>query len=139
MNYFRVRIFNEKELNQSIEECKIYKSKSSVKMNDVVVIESPIHDFPITAEVVAIVNERKALTARYHIEEVIAVVDMSEYNMKLEQLLQKEILAEKMKAKMDEVKLMENFKKFSEKDDDMRELFKQYQAINSDIYNIDLD
>lgn len=140
MNYFRVREFNEEEYKRPINECCIYKSNHSVKKGDLVVINNPYDTFPITAEIVlAQVDELKALTARYEIEEVIAVVDMNEYNLKRERQIQKSLLAEKMKEKIDEVKLIENFKKFSEKDDDMRELFRQFQALNNSQTHQDLD
>lgn len=134
MNYFRIKDFNNEDYEP--QECRIYKSTQPVKKGDVVIVESGYGNYPITAEVVVPkVDEIKALTVRYEIEEVIAIVDMSEYNLKREKKLQKEILANRLKEKMDEVKLVENFKKFSEKDDEMRELFRQFQTLtpsNSD-------
>lgn len=131
MNYFRVREFEE-DYQRPINDCCIYKTNKNVKKGDIVVIENPCGQNPITAEVVSDnVSELKALTVRYEIKEVIAVVDMTEYNTKRQKKLQKAVLAEKLKEKMDEVKLVENFRKFSEKDDEMRELFKQFQDMNT--------
>lgn len=131
MNYFRVREFDE-DYQRPIQDCCIYKSNNEVKKGDIVIIENPCGQNPITAEVVLTnVSIQKALTVRYEIEEVIAVVDMTEYNAKREMKIQKTVLAEKLKDKMDQVKLVESFRKFSEKDDEMRELFKQFQELNN--------
>lgn len=124
MYYFETKEFNE-------TDTRIFKSNEKVTKGDIVVIYCNYSQHPITAEVVKIVDELTALTTRYEIDEVISVINMKNYNEKLENKKAELLLEQAMRSKIEEVKMLDTFKKFADKDPEMQSMLEHYTKLHS--------
>lgn len=124
MKYFMVK---EIEYEESGE--RLFQYEGDIKKDDVVVIPN-YEDNPVTATVVRLVDSFMALTSHTRVQSIIAKVDMKAYKEKRDNEIKRALVLNKMQDKMSEVQLVEKLKKYAEKDDEMRELFKEYQSLN---------
>ena len=75
------------------------------------------------------IDELEVIADNIKAREVIAVVDVSDYAKAKEKKIMKMKILDIMEERSKEVKLVEQMKKYAEKDDSMRELMKQYEAL----------
>lgn len=122
MMYFKVR-----EYENDFPNARVFSSNAPIEKESTVVIPDS-YGVPITAIVVEKVEEYIALSNDYEVEPIICVVDMKEYKKRLSDKNKKALVLKKMQDKMGEVKLIESLKKYAEKDDSMRALFKEYES-----------
>lgn len=123
MKYFMVK---EIEYEESGE--RLFKYDDDIEINDIVVIPN-YEGKPVTAKVTKMVDSFVALTSFNKIQSIIDYVDMKFYNEKQENEMKKSMILNKMQNIISDIQLMEKFKKYADKDEEMQELLEQYKAI----------
>lgn len=121
MFYFRL-----KEYDCDYASSRVFSSDVTLEKESVVVIPDS-YGTPTTATVEEKVEEYIALASDYEVEPIICVVDMKAYKKRMNAKNKRAMVLKKMQDKMQEVKLVESLKKYAEKDDVMRTLFKEYE------------
>lgn len=121
MFYFRL-----KEYDCDYASSRVFSSDVTLEKESVVVIPDSFGT-PTTATVEEKVEEYIALASDYEVEPIICVVDMKAYKKRMNAKNKRAMVLKKMQDKMQEVKLVESLKKYAEKDDVMRTLFKEYE------------
>lgn len=121
MFYFRL-----KEYGCDYASSRVFSSDVTLEKESVVVIPDS-YGTPTTATVEEKVEEYIALASDYEVEPIICVVDMKAYKKRMNAKNKRAMVLKKMQDKMQEVKLVESLKKYAEKDDVMRTLFKEYE------------
>lgn len=121
MFYFRL-----KEYDCDYASSRVFSSDVPLEKESVVVIPDS-YGTPTTATVEEKVEEYIALASDYEVEPIICVVDMKAYKKRMNAKNKRAMVLKKMQDKMQEVKLVESLKKYAEKDDVMRTLFKEYE------------
>ena len=99
-----------------------------VEINDVIVYMD--YDTPAVAIVQKFIDELEAITSEMRFLPAIKVVSMKEYNEKKAKEIQRAKLQKLMKEQMELQKLEDTFKKNSECNPAMAELFAKYKALS---------
>lgn len=103
-------------------------SEQKLKKDDCVVVE--LDSEVSLAYITKSIDELKALTSGNEVNTIIQFVDLSVYKQQREGRLQKAILIERLEGKLREVKLIETFKKYADKDSEMQALMEMFQDVN---------
>ena len=122
MFYYKVRMYDEE-----FACSRIFSNEKPVEKESVVVVPDSYGE-PSTAVVAEKVEEYIALSSDFDVEPFICIVDMKAYKARMNAKNKRAMVIKKMQDKMGEVKLIETFKTYAEKDDGMRTLFKEYQS-----------
>lgn len=100
---------------------------AELKTKDFIAIEVSQHF--IIAKVGKRIDELDVLTNNYDAKEVIQAIDVSKYIANKEAKVKRILLMASLEDKCKEVKLLETLKKYSEKDDEMREMFSMFESL----------
>ena len=110
----------------------IVSSESKLEKKTMVVVPDDYGNV-VTATIERPVKTIEALSTGYDLEEIICTVDITKWKAGNLAKVKKAQLKRIMNEKMDEIKNRELLEKFANKDNDFKDLLKEYDSLGSDL------
>ncbi|MEG3039463.1 MAG: hypothetical protein RR788_04095 [Erysipelotrichaceae bacterium] len=109
------------------EEKFLCSCNQLLEKKDYVVVE--IENEFMVARIKNKVDELEAMLSGANSKEVIQKIEMKEYFVKKENKVKRLLLLSEMEEKCKEVKMLETLKKYSDRDEDMKAMYEQFENL----------